>query len=217
MKYVVRNEQDLDALLAEQCSQEHEIDGDWEWEGRQEYGSDVIIFNTEGEWFDKKVVSRLHIWEGSVDNGISVTKITPEDAQRVKNTISYIRENFDRIYQVMLEKLLSVFVEEEVYDEETDEQVTTIQQLHSLRYIEEIAGMEAGCITNLQLNCRYHKDDMVLYSLVFHPDCYKCGFDDGFEVGFWKERIVFLMDGNTEEEIFYFPDTYLDWPDCLEK
>ena len=39
--------------------------------------------------------------------------------------------------------------------------------------------------------------------------------DDGFEVVFWKDRVLFFLDGNTEEQIFDFVN-YVGWPDCLE-
>ena len=61
------------------------------------------------------------------------------------------------------------------------------------------------------MNCKYQKDDMVVYSLIFNA-----GYvDDGFEVVFWKDRVLFFLDGNTEEQIFDFVN-YVDWPDCLE-
>lgn len=222
MKYVVRNEQDLDALLEEQCSGEHEIDSDWEWEGRKEYGSDVIILNAKGKWFDKDIVSRFHIWDGVDDKQcLKVYKIKPEDVPKVKNTISYIRNNFDHIYEVMLEKLLPTLVDWNVQDCETDEPVTTIQQLHKNHMTKVTAGMEAWCITNIQLNCQYQKGDMVVYSLLYRNgvsaeggNCPASG--DGFEVVFWKDQAIFFLDGNTEEQIFDFAN-YVKWSDCLEK
>ena len=71
--------------------------------------------------------------------------------------------------------------------------------------------MEAESIRCIQLNCKYQKDDMVVYSLIFNA-----GYvDDGFEVVFWKDRVLFFLDGNTEEQIFDFVN-YVDWPDYLE-
>lgn len=212
MKYVVRNEQDLDALLEEQCTQEHEIDGDWEWEDEKWYGCDAIILDEKGKWFDKNIVTRLSIWEGSVVQCVPVMKIKSEDKQRVKNTIQYIMENFDHIYQTMLEALLPWLIQYEATDDETGELITTVEQFHNNRLSREIAGMEAGCISHLQMNCQYQKDDMVVYSLVFTCDC----ADDGFEVVFWKDKVIFYLDGNTHEQIFDFAH-YIDWPDCLEE
>lgn len=211
VKYVVRNEQDLDALLEEQCTQEHEIDGDWEWEDEKWYGCDAIILDAKGKWFDKNIVTRLSIWEGSVVQCVPVMKIKSEDKQRVKNTIQYIMENFDHIYQTMLEALLPWLIQYETTDDETGELITTVEQFHNNRLSREIAGMEAGCISHLQMNCQYQKDDMVVYSLVFTCDC----ADDGFEVVFWKDKVIFYLDGNTHEQIFDFAH-YIDWPDCLE-
>ncbi len=214
MKYFIKNEQDLDALLAERCVQEQEIDGDWEWESERghesHYGCDAIILDVKGKWFDKNIITELSILEGTVVECIAVTKISPEDAQKVKNTILYIQENFDHIYQTMLEKLLPNLIEWGIKDEETGELITTIEQFHNSRWSREIAGMEAESIRHLQLNCKYQKDDMVVYSLVFVA----C-IDDGFEVVFWKDQVIFFLDGNTHEQIFDFAN-YVDWPNCLE-
>lgn len=211
MKYVIKNEQDLEVFLEERCIKGQKVDGDWEWEDRRWFGCDAIIIDPKGKWFDKKIVSRLHVWEGSVVKSIPVTKIKPEDKEKVRNTILYIQENFDHIYQVMLETLLPTLIEWEMKNFKTGEPVTTIQQLHDAHDTEVIAGMEAGCITTLQLNCQYQKDDMVFYSLTYRPDSSKYGFDDGFEVVFWKDHVVFWMDGNTEEAIFQF-ENYKEWP-----
>ncbi|MDE6518704.1 MAG: hypothetical protein K2L18_12830, partial [Acetatifactor sp.] len=85
MKYVIRNSQDLEVLLDERCVQEQEIDGSWEWEGMRWYGCDAIILNTKGKWFEKNIVSKLCIWEGSMVKSRPVTKIKPEDKQKVIN------------------------------------------------------------------------------------------------------------------------------------
>ncbi len=215
MKYFIKNEQDLDTLLAERCVQEQEIDSAWVWEserGHEEhFGCDAIVLNAKGKWFDQKIVTRLNIFEGSVVQCIPVTKIQPEDQLKVKNTILYIQENFDHIYQTMLERLLPSIIEWGVRDEDTDELITTIEQFHKTRWSREITGMEAESIRCLQLNCKYQKDDMVVYSLIFNASY----VDDGFEVVFWKDRVLFFLDGNTEEQIFDFVN-YVDWPDCLE-
>lgn len=207
MKYVIRNEQDLNALLEERCVKEQETDGDWEWEGMHWYGCDAIIIDAKGKWFDKKLVLQLHILEGSVVKCIPVTKIKPEDKDKIRNTILYIQKNFEHIYQVMLETLLPFLMEWEVQNFRTGELVTTIGQLHDAHSTQVIADMEAECITNIQLNCRYQKDNMVFYSLTYRPDC----SDDGFEVVFWKDHVVFFMDGNTEEAILDF-ENYKEWP-----
>lgn len=161
MKYFIKNEQDLDTLLAERCVQEQEIDSAWVWEserGHEEhFGCDAIVLNAKGKWFDQKIVTRLNIFEGSVVQCIPVTKIQPEDQLKVKNTILYIQENFDHIYQTMLERLLPSIIEWGVRDEDTDELITTIEQFHKTRWSREIAGMEAESIRCLQLNCKYQK------------------------------------------------------------
>jgi len=63
-----------------------------------------------------------------------------------------------------------------------------------------IAGMEAGCITDFQLNCRYQRGGMVVYSLIYCPNC----FEDGFEVVFWKDYVIYFGDGNPHDAIFEF-------------
>ena len=125
--------------MAERCVQKQEIDSAWVWEserGHEEhFGCDAIVLNAKGKWFDQKIVTRLNIFEGSVVQCIPVTKIQPEGTQqKVKNTILYIQENFDHIYQTMLERLLPSIIEWGVRDEDTDELITTIEQFHKTRY-----------------------------------------------------------------------------------
>lgn len=211
MKYIIRNEQDLDALLEERMRGE-EADGDWEWNGLRWYACDAIILNTDGKWFDKNLVLQLWIWEGSIVLHHAVTKIDLKDRQKVKNTIQYIQENFDHIYQVMLETLLPTLIKWNVPDCENGGPITTIQQIHGNRQTNEIAGMEAGCITKLQLNCRYQKDDMVYYSFLYRIN----PFEDGFEVVFWKDRVVFFGDGNPQDAIFEFDNQYKNYPTRFE-
>lgn len=206
MKYVIRNTQDLETLLNERCVKEQEIDGDWEWNGMRWYGCDVIILGTGGQWFDKDIVSKLCIWEGSIVNCIPATKLRLEDRQAVINTISYIQENFDHIYQVMLETLLPTLMQWKMQNFQTNEPVITVQQLHDAHNSTVFAGMESGCITNLQLNCQYQKDNMVFYSLTYQLDSSRYGYDDGFEVVFWRDHVVFFGDGNPQEYIFRFED-----------
>lgn len=144
-----------------------------------------------------------YLMEGSV----RFNELKQQIKQKIKNTILYIQQNFDHIYQVMLETLLPTVTEWEMQNYRTGEPVTTFQQLHDAHGSEVIAGMEARCITNLQLNCKYQKDDMVFYPLIYHPDI--C--DEGFGVVFWKDHVVFFIDGNTEEAIFEF-EHYKEWP-----
>ncbi len=201
--------------MDERCEKGLERGGDWEWEGRTWYGCDVIILNAKGMWFDKDIVSQLWIWEGSIVNGRAVTKIEPECRQKVINTIMYIQENFDHIYQAMLERILPILMGWNMQNCVTHEPVTAIRQLHDAREIEVAAGMEAGCITDVSLNCKYQKDDMVFYSLLYRPDCSRYGFDDGFEIVFWKDHVVFFGDGNPHDMIFCFED-YKDTPFYFE-
>ncbi|MCM1091451.1 MAG: hypothetical protein NC092_03360 [Butyrivibrio sp.] len=207
MNYVVRNEQDLDALMEERM-QGIKAQDDWEWEGQRWYACDAIILNAKGKWFDRNIVSRLNIWEGSIVNYQPVRKIRPEDREKIKNTIRYIRDNFDHIYQVMLETLLPTIIEWGVPDCKTGEPITTIQQIHDNHGSQIKAEMESWCITNIQLNCGYQKDDMVYYSFLYRLN----PFDDGLEVVFWKDRVVFFVDGNPEDAIFEFDKGYKDYP-----
>lgn len=105
------------------------------------------------KWFDKDIVSRLDIWEGSIIKGIPVTNIKPEDREKVKNTILYIQEHFDHICQAMLEALLPTLTQWKMQDYKTKELVTTIRQLHETHETEVIADMEAGCILCLRAAC----------------------------------------------------------------
>lgn len=213
MKHVVRNRQELEALLDERCEKGLERGGDWEWEwgGFTWLADAIIVLNAKGMWFDKNIVSELCIWGGEANHTL-VTKIEPECRQKVINTIMYIQENFDHVYQAMLEKILLIATEHELLDLAFYEPITTIRQLHEAREIREISGMEADCIRHIQLNCQYQKDDMVFYSWIFQPSY---GFGDGFEVVFWRDHVVCVGDGNTGDLIFEFED-YKDTPFYFE-
>uniref|UniRef100_UPI0040564BE6 hypothetical protein n=1 Tax=Agathobacter sp. TaxID=2021311 RepID=UPI0040564BE6 len=210
--HIIRNEQDLDIFLEEICQKEPE-GGYWE-------DKDKIIFYPKGEWFDKAIISALTIFASSPPvNYQYSTKIEPEDKPYIKNTLSYIRNNFEHIYQVMLETLIPFIREwEDMENCKTHELVTTIRQLHEAREKDEIMdGMDAGSLNLLQLNCAYQKDGMVFYSFIFSPDCTVYGYDDGFEVVFWKDHVVYFTDGNMGEAILDFmhcedSDTYFGIP-----
>lgn len=193
--YIIRNEQEMDILLKERC--EKEADGGY-WEEQ-----DKIIFYAKGRWFDKNILSALAVFGSNQPIPYEYsTKIEPEDIPYVKNTLFYIQENFEHIYQVMLETLLPLIKEWEMKNKKTQELVTTIQQLHEAREKDEITdGMESGSMYLLQLNCLHKKEDMVYYSFLFLLDAdYEC--DDGFEVVFWKDQVVYITDGNMGEAIF---------------
>lgn len=210
--HIIKNSQDLDVLLEEICEKESDGGGYWE-------DMDKIILYTKGKWFDKNVLSALTIWGAAppVKSQYS-TKIEPEDKPYIKNTISYIQNNFDHIYQVMLETLIPFVQEWGMENKTTHEVVTTIEQLNEARDKDElIDGMETRSLDLLQLNCAYKKEDMVFYSLIFLPDCCEYGYDDGFEVVFWKDHVVYFTDGNTAEAILDFDyykdtDTYFGVP-----
>lgn len=202
--YIVENMQDLDNLLQERC--EHE------WEAESDEDEDKIIINAKGKWFDNNILTPLVIYKGCSDWKIE-TQIEKQDVQKIKNTISYIQDNFDRIYQAMLEALLPFLIRWEMENMETHEKVMTIQDLHHARDGEVKNETEVGCIAAIQLNCQHEREDMVFYSMIFMPDIYKYGYDDGFEVVFFKDKVVYFTDGNTREAIFDFDlyegrDTY---------
>lgn len=209
--HIIKNSQDLDVFLEEICEKEADV-GYWE-------DMDKIILYAKGKWFNKNILSALTIFGASqpVQSQYS-TKIEPEDKPYIKNTISYIQNNFEHIYQVMLETLLPFVKEWEMENHKTNEVVSTIQQLHEAREKDEIIdGMDAGSLNLLQLNCGYKKDGMVFYSFIFSPDCSVYGYDDGFEVVFWKDHVVYFTDGNTAEAILNFEyyekdDTYFGIP-----
>lgn len=71
----------------------------------------------------------LWIYEGCSDWKVE-TKIKKEDITMLKNTISYIQENFDKIYQAMLEALLPFVTNWGMENRQTQEKVTTIEHLH---------------------------------------------------------------------------------------
>ena len=203
--YIIRNSQDLDVLLEERCEKKYEGGGDWE-------DKDKIVLHTKGKWFDKDVLAALNIYGSNPTGYFYVTKIIPEDKSYIQNTITYIQNNFEHIYQAMLESLLPFVREWGMENRETKEAVSTIQQLNQAREKGKlIDGMETRSLDVLQLNCEYKKEDMVFYSLVFRPDSWLYGYDDGFEVVFWKDHVVFFTDGNAQDAIFYF-DQYKNVP-----
>ncbi len=195
--YIIKNMLDLEALLQERC--EHECEAVYSDE------ADKIIIHSKGKWFENDIYTPLWIYKGSAGWKIE-TKIEKGDVLKIKNTISYIQENFDRIYQAMLEALLPFVVKWRMENQETHEKIMSIQQLHDARDVVIEEEMETRCIVSLQLNCQHEREDMVFYSLVFMPDICKYGYEDGYEVVFFKDKVVYFTDGNTREAIFDFEE-----------
>ena len=234
--YIIKTLQDLELLLDDITLQEGEIlDEDcinaWNEKRSQQgytgYSEDedkLIIPAKGGKWFQHDIQAELHIYGGNLINSyLCPTKIKPEDRQKVKNTITYIEEHFDQIYEAMLEALLPTLKGWEMRNKDTGEYVETIEQLHEARdkrlngkyfktteELQEVSdkkrkvALETGCFNMLQLNCAYQKDDMVYYSLGFMPDCFLYGYDDGFEIVFCKDQVISFTDGNVMDHIFEF-------------
>jgi len=204
---------ELEALLNERCITEGEVwdtakAKEWAKEVGKSFGylqdHDKIVILTSGKWFNNDVTIPIEI-HGANPAGYSyVVKIEPEDRQKVVNTILYIRENFDRIYEIMLETLLPFVKKWEMTNQKTGEPVSTTEQLHEARYPGTDEKTGTNCFDCLKLNCGYQKDDTVLFSLIFRPDCSVYGFDDGFDVVFLKDHVADITDGNTGDDVFEF-------------
>ena len=196
--YTIQKIEELDALLQEQC--EHACEAVY-----SEDADKLIIPVKDGKWFDKDIFTPLWIYKGSCGWKIE-SKLEQEDIPKIKRTIIYIWENFDRIYQSMLETLLPFLIDWEMEDRKTGKKVVTTEQLHDARDITIENDREVGCIEMIQLNCQFEKDGMVAYSFKFMPDIFKYGYDDGFEVVFFQDKVVYFTDGNMCEVIFDFPE-----------
>ena len=234
--YIIKTLQDLEPLLDDITLQEGEALDEvcinaWNEKRSQQgytgYSEDedkLIIPAKGGKWFQHDIQVELYIYGGDLINSyLCPTKIKPEDRQKVKNTIAYIQEHFDQIYEALLNALLPSLKEWNMQNKETGAYVETIEQLHMARdkrldgeyfgtseELQEIKDSkrknapETGCLHMLQLNCAYQKDDTVFYSFGFMPDCYLYGYDDGMEIVFCKDQVISFTDGYVMDHIFQF-------------
>lgn len=215
--YIIRSLQDFEALVDSRCLRDGE-DFSREcvlaWNQRQRergysgYSDDMDqAVLPAGRWFSADVRTALQVWGANpLPAGPYIEQVRPEDKPALLRTWAYILENFDQIYENLLRALLPTLMEEGMESRNTGRRVTTVEQLHEARDRMTADGMEAACIGRLQLNCQYQRAGMVFYSLVFRPDCTEYGYDDGFEVVFWKDHVVSFLDGNTMDHIFFFEE-----------
>ncbi len=211
--YIIRDMGELERLLDERCLKEGEV---WDTAKGKEWAKEVggrfgylrdhdkIVIPASGKWFKEDITIPIEIHGANPAKYTYVVKIKPGDRQKVINTIHYIRENFDSIYEAMLNALLPFVIKWEMTNQSTGERVATITQLHEARYPGTDEKTGTNCFDCLKLNCEYQKDDMVLFSLIFRPDCSVYGFDDGFEIVFRKDHVVDITDGNAGDDIFEF-------------
>lgn len=161
---------------------------------------DALFSNANGRKIDD--IANLKItWNGKYGNEIYpellIYNYTEEKRQVLKNTLTYISENFEKIYFNMLKAILPLAREWEMQNEKTGKKVLTIDDLNA-------AKLEKGFIESIQLNCADIKNDKTYYSIIFRINYYDYGYDDGMEVVFYEDKVIFWSDGNTGEYLLVF-------------
>ncbi|MFD3156785.1 hypothetical protein ACFIJ5_07995 [Haloimpatiens sp. FM7330] len=121
--------------------------------------------------------------------------------QIVKNTLNFISENFNEIYENMLKSLVKSFKNWDIYDSNTEENyyVRTKEDLDRMRY-------DGNFINTIIINCNELEDGFAYYSFKFQFNYCRFGFDDGIEAVMYKDKVIFWADGNTMEYIYSFKE-----------
>lgn len=147
------------------------------------------------------VVKLKITWDGRYGNEvyseIRIFNYTEEKKQVLENTISYISENFEKIYLNMLNAILPIVKEWGMKNRKTGKEVLSIDDLNAAKF-------EKDFIESIQINCADIKKDKTYYSIVFSINYYDYGYDDGMEVVFYEDKVIFWSDGNTGEYLFEF-------------
>lgn len=140
-------------------------------------------------------------WDGEYANQvyseICIFNFVEEKKQILENTISYISENFEKIYLNMLNAILPIVKEWGMKNRKTGKDVLSINDL-------DAAKLEQDFIESIQINCADVKNDKAYYSIIFRINYFDYGYDDGMEVVFYEDKVVFWSDGNTGEYLFEF-------------
>ncbi|NMM63565.1 hypothetical protein HBE96_12945 [Clostridium sp. P21] len=119
----------------------------------------------------------------------------------VKNTLSFISENFNSIYENMLKTLVKTFKNWDIYDNDNKEDyyVKTEEDLDKMRY-------DGNFIDTIIINCNELENEFAYYSFKFQFNYCRFGYDDGAEVVMYKDKVIFWADGNSMEYIYTFRD-----------
>lgn len=163
---------------------------------------DALFSNTNGRKIDD-IVNLKITWNGKYRNEVYpellIYNYTEEKRQVLKNTLMYISENFEKIYLNTLHAILPLAREWEMQNKRTGKKVLTIDDL-------DAAKLEEEPIPSIQVNCADVKNDKAYYSIIFMIDYYDYGYDDGMEVVFYEDKVIFWSDGNTGQYLLAFRD-----------
>ncbi|WP_027625967.1 hypothetical protein [Clostridium lundense] len=130
-----------------------------------------------------------------------ISDFSEEKEQIVKNTLKFILENFDAIYENMLKILVKTFKNWDIYDHENNEdyQINIEEDLHKMRY-------DGNFINTIIINCNEIENEFAYYSFKFEFNYCRFGYDDGVEVVMYKDKVIFWADGNSMEYIYSFKE-----------
>lgn len=119
----------------------------------------------------------------------------------VKNTLGFISENFNSIYENMLKTLVETFKNWDIYDNDNKEDyyVKTEEDLDKMRY-------DGNFIETIIINCNELENEFAYYSFKFIFNYCRFGYDDGAEVVMYKDKVIFWADGNSMEYIYNFKE-----------
>lgn len=141
-------------------------------------------------------------WNGEFANEItSILEVYGYNESKkkvLKNTLLYIHNNMQQIYENMLSALLPTLINWGMCEKNgSGKKVMSVQELDAAKY-------ENDFIDVIQINCEDEIDGYAYYSIIFSVDYRKFGYDDGMEVVFFKDKVIYWSDGNTREYLFEF-------------
>lgn len=130
-----------------------------------------------------------------------VSDFNKEKEQIVEDTLRFISENFNAIYENTLKSLVKSFKNWDIYDNDNEKDycVSTEEDLDKMRY-------EGNFISTIIINCSELEDGFAYYSFKFEFNYCRFGFEDGIEAVMYKDKIIFWADGNSMEYIYSFKE-----------
>lgn len=130
-----------------------------------------------------------------------ISSFNEEKEHIIVNTLKFISENFNTIYENLLGTLIKRFKDWDIYDNDNKENyyIKTIKDLDQMRH-------QDNFIEKIIVNCDEIEDEFAYYSFKFQFNYCRFGFDDGVEAIMHKDRTIFWADGNSMEYIYSFKE-----------
>lgn len=125
----------------------------------------------------------------------------------LQNTLGFITNNFQTLYEQALSAMLPVFGPAGVGSCTENGVVTTLMDLHKARFEEDF-------IHTLQINLSDVKDDIAIFSFLLRLKFEYEAPENGCEFVFDHDKLLFWGDGNTGNHIYDYADEFWNGVNC---